>query len=84
MGFPLQRDFDQGEISGLNGGISIIQTALIYDTRDFEPDPTSGYYLKLQMNIPVSILVRSLNLTNCFYKEKGFGSCLSVKDSGSE
>jgi hypothetical protein len=26
--------------------------------------------LKLQMNIPVSILVRSLNLTNCFYKEK--------------
>jgi hypothetical protein len=24
------------------------------------------------MNIPVSILVRSLNLTNCFYKEKGF------------
>jgi hypothetical protein len=28
--------------------------------------------LKLQMNIPVSILVRSLNLTNCFYKEKGF------------
>jgi hypothetical protein len=36
--------------------------------------------LKLQMNIPVSILVRSLNLTNCFYKEKGFGSCLSVKE----
>jgi hypothetical protein len=32
-----------------------------------------------QMNIPVSILVRSLNLTNCFYKEKGFGSCLSVR-----
>jgi hypothetical protein len=24
-----------------------------------------------------------VNLTNCFYKEKGFGSCLSVKDSGS-
>jgi hypothetical protein len=30
MGFPLQRDFDQGEISGLNGGwISIIQTTYL-------------------------------------------------------
>jgi outer membrane protein assembly factor BamA len=75
MGFP-QRDFDQGEISGLNGGwISIIQTALIYDTRDFEPDPTSGYYFEIA-NEYSGILVRSLNLTNCFYKEKGFGSCL--------
>jgi outer membrane protein assembly factor BamA len=23
---------------------SRLQTALIYDTRDFEPDPTSGYF----------------------------------------
>jgi outer membrane protein assembly factor BamA len=44
----LQRDFDQGQISGLNGGwISILQTALIYDTRDFEPDPTKGYYFEI-------------------------------------
>ncbi|MFE3870430.1 BamA/TamA family outer membrane protein [Flavobacterium sp. ZS1P70] len=44
----LQRDFDQGKISGLNGGwISILQTALIYDTRDFEPDPTKGYYFEI-------------------------------------
>jgi hypothetical protein len=34
--------------------ISIIQTALIYDTRDFEPDPTSGYYFEIA-NIPVYI-----------------------------
>jgi hypothetical protein len=63
MGFPLQRDFDQGEISGLNGGwISIIQTALIYDTRDFSNQIQQAVIiLKLQMNIPVSILVRSLN-----------------------
>jgi outer membrane protein assembly factor BamA len=44
----LQRDFDQGQISGLNGGwILILQTALIYDTRDFEPDPTKGYYFEI-------------------------------------
>jgi hypothetical protein len=44
----LQRDFDQGKISGLKGGwISILQTALIYDTRDFEPDPTKGYYFEI-------------------------------------
>lgn len=44
----LRRDFDNGLISGLNGGwVSIIQTALIYDTRDFEPDPTKGYYFEI-------------------------------------
>lgn len=44
----LRRDFERGLVSGLNGGwVSIIQTALIYDTRDFEPDPTRGYYLEI-------------------------------------
>jgi outer membrane protein assembly factor BamA len=27
--------------------VSIIQTALIFDTRDFEPDPTKGYYFEV-------------------------------------
>ena len=44
----LQRDFDNGLISGLKGGwVSIIQNALIYDTRDFEPDPTKGGYFEI-------------------------------------
>lgn len=44
----LRRDYTQGLISGLDGGwVSIIQAALIYDTRDFEPDPTRGYYLEI-------------------------------------
>lgn len=44
----LQRDFDQGSISGLGGGwVSLLQTALIYDTRDFEPAPTKGYYFEI-------------------------------------
>jgi len=44
----LRRDFNQNLISGINGGwVSIIQTALIYDTRDFEPDPTKGFYFEI-------------------------------------
>ncbi len=44
----LRRDFEQGLISGLDGGwVSIIQAALIYDTRDFEPDPTRGAYVEI-------------------------------------
>ncbi len=44
----LRRDFEDGLISGVNGGwVSIIQTALIFDTRDFEPDPTKGYYFEI-------------------------------------
>ena len=43
----LQRDFEDGKISGVDGGwVSIFQTALIYDTRDFEPDPTKGFYFE--------------------------------------
>ncbi len=44
----LRRDYEQGLIKGLEGGwLSIVQAALIYDTRDFEPDPTRGYYLEI-------------------------------------
>ena len=43
----LQRDYQQGLVYGLDGGwVSLLQTALIYDTRDFEPDPTRGLYFK--------------------------------------
>ena len=44
----LRRDYEQGLISGLDGGwVSLLQTALIFDTRDFEPDPTRGYYVEI-------------------------------------
>ena len=43
----LARDAAQGKIFGLTGGwVSLVQGALIYDTRDFEPDPTRGTYLE--------------------------------------
>lgn len=44
----LRRDFDQTQVSGLDGGwVSIVQTALMHDTRDFEPDPTKGHYIEV-------------------------------------
>ena len=44
----LARDFEQGLVFGLKGGwISLLQLALIYDTRDFEPDPTRGVYVEV-------------------------------------
>ena len=43
----LARDARQGLIFGLGGGrVSLLQAALIYDTRDFEPDPTRGIYFE--------------------------------------
>lgn len=44
----LRRDFANGKIYGLDGGwISILQSAFIYDTRDFEPDPSKGTYFEV-------------------------------------
>lgn len=44
----LRRDFAEGKVYGLDGGwVSLIQAAIIYDTRDFEPDPTKGIYAEL-------------------------------------
>jgi len=44
----LRRDFEDDLVSGVDGGwVSIIQTALIFDTRDFEPDPTRGIYFEI-------------------------------------
>jgi outer membrane protein assembly factor BamA len=44
----LARDAAGGRAAGLAGGrVSILQQALLYDTRDFEPDPTRGVYFEV-------------------------------------
>ncbi len=44
----LSRDAAAGRGAGLAGGrVSILQQALLYDTRDFEPDPTRGLYFEV-------------------------------------
>lgn len=44
----LRRHSADGRVFGLAGGVvSIAQLSLMYDTRDFEPDPTRGLFVEL-------------------------------------
>ncbi len=76
----LRRDFQQGLVSGLEGGwISILQTALIFDTRDFEPDPTKGYYFEIANEFSAPIIGSQFNFNKLFlqarfYKKIPIGS----------
>lgn len=63
----LRRDFEQGRIFGLNGGwVSLLQTALIYDTRDFEPDPTRGYYFEVGNEFSNRVIGSQFNFNKLF------------------
>lgn len=67
----LRRDFDQNIISGLNGGwVSIIQTALIYDTRDFEPDPSRGAYFEVANEYSGSFVGSQFDFNKLFLQGK--------------
>lgn len=44
----LREDAEAGRVFGLGGGrVSLVQLSLMYDTRDFEPDPYRGVFLEL-------------------------------------
>ncbi|MCG2779503.1 MAG: outer membrane protein assembly factor [Weeksellaceae bacterium] len=69
----LRRDYEQGIISGLEGGwISIIQNALIYDTRDFEPDPTKGLYFEIANEFSSPIIGSQFTFNKLFVQAKYF------------
>ncbi|QNL48750.1 BamA/TamA family outer membrane protein [Olivibacter sp. SDN3] len=76
----LRRDFEQGLISGLNGGwVSIIQNAIIYDTRDFEPDPTKGAYFEIANEYSSKYIGSQFDFDKLFiqgryYQQLPFGS----------
>ncbi|RFZ90121.1 hypothetical protein D0C36_23050 [Mucilaginibacter conchicola] len=75
----LKRDFEQGRAKGLKGGwVSLIQTALIYDVRDFEPDPTRGAYLELSNEFSDQIIGSQFSFDKVFiqgryYQKLPFG-----------
>jgi hypothetical protein len=76
----LQREFDAALIYGVKGGwVSIIQTALIYDTRDFEPDPTLGVYFELANEYSSKYIGSQFDFDKLFiqgryYRKLPFGS----------
>lgn len=75
----LRRDAEQELVDGLDGGwVSIIQTALIYDKRDFEPDPTRGFYAEVANEYSNPIIgsefkFNKLFIQGRFYKKLPFG-----------
>lgn len=69
----LRRDFDQGLISGLNGGwVSIVQTALMHDTRDFEPDPTKGHYVEVANEYSGPAIGSEFTFNKLFVQVRGY------------
>ncbi len=69
----LRRDFQQGSIDGLDGGwVSIFQTALIFDTRDFEPDPTRGYYLEVANEYSDPVIGSQFGFDKLFIQARGY------------
>ena len=69
----LRRDFEQGLIKGLNGGwVSLLQGALIYDTRDFEPDPTRGWYFELGNEFSNPAIGSQFRFNKVFVQGKAF------------
>ncbi|HNE54388.1 MAG TPA: DUF5982 domain-containing protein [Leptospiraceae bacterium] len=44
----ITEEYERGRIKGINGGyVNILRFALVYDTRDFEPDPSRGIFAEL-------------------------------------
>lgn len=69
----LRRDFENGLISGVNGGwVSITQTALIFDTRDFEPDPTNGYYFEIANEYSGKIIGSQFEFNKLFIQGRAY------------
>ncbi len=69
----LERDAQQGLVSGLAGGrVSILQQALLYDTRDFEPDPTRGIYLEVGNELSAPAIGSEFTFDKLFIQAKAF------------
>ena len=69
----LERDAQQGLVSGLAGGrVSILQQALLYDTRDFEPDPTKGIYFEVGNELSAPAIGSEFTFDKLFIQAKVF------------
>jgi hypothetical protein len=69
----LARDAANGLATGLDGGlISILQQALIFDTRDFEPDPTRGMYFEIGNEFSHSVIGSAYDFDKLFLQVKSF------------
>ena len=67
----LRRDFQEGLVSGVDGGwVSIVQGAIMYDTRDFEPDPTKGIYFEVANEYSSPVIGSEFNFNKLFVQAR--------------
>ncbi len=73
----LKNDFDNGSINGLGSFItSIVQSALIYDTRDFETDPSRGIFAEVFNEFSSTALGSNFNFNKTFVHFNGYTKVL--------
>ncbi|HXA00632.1 MAG TPA: DUF5982 domain-containing protein [Cytophagaceae bacterium] len=61
------QDFKSGKITGLgNNIITILQTGIVYDTRDLEPDPNKGMFAELTNEFSNKIIGSKFNFNKTF------------------
>jgi hypothetical protein len=64
----LQNDFRQGKIRGVGRGlVGIVQTGIIWDTRDLETDPGKGIFAELTNELSLKSLGSAFNFNKTFF-----------------
>lgn len=69
----LRSDAALGRVSGLQGGIvSLLQLSLMYDSRDFEPDPTRGLFVESAWELSAPVIFSSFTFAKSLLQVKFF------------
>src|SRR5262249_42766742 len=71
----LSEDCARGLLVGCNGGRdNVLRLGVAYDTRDFEPDPNSGVYVDLAVNLGTVALGSEYTYARALFAARGFYS----------
>lgn len=74
----LQEEDNAGNILGLgNNLVSIMQFGAIYDTRDFEPDPTKGWFIELTDEYSSKAFGSAFDFNKVFFHSNYYQKILS-------
>jgi len=76
----LQSDFEQKKILGVGKNlVGILQTGLIYDTRDLETDPSQGIFAELTNELSLKALGSAYNFNKTFFHFNFYQNLISKK-----
>lgn len=69
----LQEDASKGLAYGLGkSNINFFQTGLIYDTRDLETDPSSGFFMELTNELSLKAFGSRYNINKVYFHANGY------------